>query len=84
MASISGKMSENGRITVPLRVRASMGLARGGSVVLEVSDGELRVRSTAEAMGAAREASRRLLAGKAGTSVADFLGERRREAERET
>ena len=83
MTAIATKMAENGRITIPLNVRAAVGLERGGSVILEVVDGELRVRSVAQAMERARAISREALAGREGFSVDSFLAERRREAKRE-
>lgn len=83
MTATTAKMSDTGRVTVPLDVRAALGLERGGPVVLEVVDGELRLRSVAAAMDRARALTRQLTAGKRGHSVDDFLADRRREAERE-
>lgn len=83
MTAITAKMSDTGRVTVPLDVRAALGLERGGQVVLEVVDGELRLRSVAAAMDRARALTLGLTAGKRGVSVDDFLADRRREAERE-
>jgi len=83
MNAIMTKMSENGRITFPIAVRAAVGLERGGDVIIEVVDGELHVRTVAQAMNRARAIARELLAGKPGASVDDFLADRRREAERE-
>jgi AbrB family looped-hinge helix DNA binding protein len=76
-------MSDTGRVTVPMEVRAALGLERGGAVVLELVDGELRLRSVAAAMDRARALTRQLTAGKRGVSVEDFLADRRREAESE-
>ena len=83
MKSQSAKMSETGRLTVPLGVRAAVGLERGGPVVLEIVDGELRVRSVAQAMARARALTRELTLGLTGVSVDDFLADRRRETERD-
>jgi len=83
MTAIAARMAENGRITIPLNVRAALGLERGGPVVLEVVEGELRVRSVAQAMERARSISRRIVAGHGAASVDDFLADRRREAARE-
>ena len=76
-------MSETGRLTVPLGVRAAVGLEKGGPVVLEIVDGELRVRSVAQAMARARALTRELTLGLTGVSVDDFLADRRRETERD-
>lgn len=83
MAAVATKMSENGRITFPANIRAAVGLERGGDVIVEVVDGELHVRTVAQAMDRARAIARRIASGKKDASVDDFLAERRREAERE-
>ena len=84
MASLSTKMSDTGRITVPLGVRTALGLEKGGQVVLDVVDGELRIRSVAQAMDRARALTRELARGLTGLSVDDFLADRRRDAKRES
>jgi AbrB family looped-hinge helix DNA binding protein len=81
MQSISTKISDTGRITVPASLRAAAGLERGGPVVLEVVDGELRVRSVARTMDRARALAREIVAGRPGATVDDFIAARRREAE---
>lgn len=83
MKFIVTKMPENGRITFPIDVRAEVGLERGGNVIVEVVEGELHVRSVAQAMERARALTRRIIAGKEGGTVDDFLAERRCEAKRE-
>ncbi len=83
MSAIAARIAENGRITIPLNVRAALGLERGGPVVLEVVEGELHVRSVARSMERARAVSQRIVAGGEGVSVDDFLADRRREAARE-
>lgn len=83
MAHIATKMSENGRITFPIDLRSEVGLERGGNVIVEVVEGELHIRSVARAMERARAVSRRIMRGRKGVSVDDFLAERRRETERE-
>jgi bifunctional DNA-binding transcriptional regulator/antitoxin component of YhaV-PrlF toxin-antitoxin module len=84
MTNTVAKMSDAGRLTIPAAFREAAGLPRGGSVVLEVVDGELRLRSLARAMERARALTRELVAGKDGLSVDAFLANRRREAGRET
>jgi AbrB family looped-hinge helix DNA binding protein len=83
MAAVVARMAENGRITIPSNIRAALGLERGGSVVLEIVEGELRVRSVAQAMERARAISRRIVEGRGSASVDDFITDRRREAARE-
>lgn len=82
MKSISTRMSENGRITFPVSLRAAVGLERGGDVIVEVVNGELHVRTVAQTMEHARAMARKLVAGKK-ASVDDFLADRRLEAKRE-
>ncbi|HEY5070786.1 MAG TPA: AbrB/MazE/SpoVT family DNA-binding domain-containing protein [Caulobacteraceae bacterium] len=83
MNAISTRISENGRITVPARMRAAAGLECGAEVVLELVDGEVHLRSLARTMDRAREKSRALLAGKKNVGVDDFLADRRAGAARE-
>ena len=84
MPALSTKMSSTGRITVPLGVRAAMGLEKGGQVVLDLVGGELRIRSVAQATARARALTRETTQGMTGLSVDDFLADRRREAERDS
>ncbi len=83
MTAVTTKMSENGRLTVPASIRMAVGLERGGDVIVEVVDGELRIRTVAQAMERARALARRILGGQAGGSVDDFLTDRRHDAARE-
>jgi AbrB family looped-hinge helix DNA binding protein len=83
MSAVTTKMSENGRMTVPASIRAAVGLERGGDVIVEVVDGELHVRTVAQAMERARAAARKIMGRKKGGTVEDFLADRRRDAARE-
>lgn len=80
MNLIAGKMAGNGRVTVPLAMRQALGLEAGGNVVLELADGEIRVRAVESAMADARALTRKLLGKNSTASVDDFLSERQREA----
>lgn len=82
MNAITTRISENGRMTIPASVRAAVGLVRGGDVIVEVVDGELHVRTVAQAMERARAIARKIAKGKIGGSVEDFLADRRQEADR--
>jgi len=44
MASFIGRISSNGMITIPKKVRDELGIGKDTPVVFEVRDGELRVR----------------------------------------
>ncbi|MDR3509005.1 MAG: AbrB/MazE/SpoVT family DNA-binding domain-containing protein [Caulobacteraceae bacterium] len=83
MAAVTTKMSENGRLTIPASVRAAVGLERGGDVIVEVVDGELHVRTVAQAMERARSIALKIIAGRPGGTVKDFISERRRDADRD-
>jgi AbrB family looped-hinge helix DNA binding protein len=83
MTAVTTKMSENGRMTVPASVRSAVGLERGGDVIVEVVDGELRVRTVAQAMNRARAIARRIVGNNKAATVDDFLADRRGEAARE-
>ncbi len=80
MNMIAGKMAGNGRVTVPLAMRQALGLEAGGNVVLELADGEIRVRAVESAMADARALTRQLLGKNSKASVDDFLAERQHEA----
>ncbi len=78
MTVVTTKISESGRLTIPASLRSAVGLERGGDVIVEVVDGELHVRTVAQAMERARAVARRIVTEKAGASVDDFLKDRRR------
>jgi AbrB family looped-hinge helix DNA binding protein len=81
MKSIRATVSESGRISLPAEFRKALGLERGGSVVVELSDHEIRIRTPAEGLRRAQKIIRELLPkGKRGGSVDDFLEWRRRDS----
>ena len=82
MATICARISETGRLTIPASLRAGVGLERGGDVIVEVVDGELRLRPVAQAMARARAIARRIVRGQEGAAVDDFLADRHAEAAR--
>lgn len=83
MTAIKAIMSQSGAVTFPEDVRAAVGLENGGPVVIEVVNGELHVRSIKQVMDRARDIARKIIGDQPGTSVDDFLADRRREAEAE-
>jgi hypothetical protein len=70
-------------LSVPAEFRKAIGLEKGGDVVVELDNRELRIITVHEAIARTQELSRRLLEGKPDISVDDFIAERHREAERE-
>ncbi len=75
------RVDEVGRLMLPDEIRSAVGLERGGDVVLELAGNEIRIRTADDdVVSRAQRLTRRLLAGKTGTTVDDFLAERGREA----
>ncbi len=79
MKSQFSHVSRSGRISLPAAFRAALGLEQGGDVVIELDDGEIRIRTLAETIARAQAMSRHLLAGKPHVSVDDFLAHRRKD-----
>ena len=72
----NAKMSEGGRLLIPAELRRTLGMAPGTDVVLDLADGELRVRAVDQAVARAQAIVRRYLPD--ATDVTDaFLRERR-------
>ena len=78
MSALTTRVSDTGSMILPASVRTALGLEHGGEVVLQVVDGELRVRTVGQAMDRARTLARKIMAGR--TTVDAFLADRRREA----
>lgn len=81
MNVISGNVSESGRISIPADMRRELGLEHGGSVVLELVDHEIRIRTATAVVKQAQMLTRQLLAGKAEAGIDDLLAERKRETD---
>jgi len=82
MAAQRGKIAEGGRLVIPADLRRRLGLKAGDSVVMEVEDGELRVRSLKAAVARAQALVRRYVP--AGESLVDeLIRDRRAEAANE-
>ena len=82
MSGYRVRIGDGGRLVIPAHLRRELGLKAGDDVVLEVENGELRVRSLRDAIARAQALVRRYLP--EGRSLADeLIAERRREAERE-
>lgn len=80
MAAYRTKVAQGGRVVIPAELRAELGLHPGAEVVLDVTDGELRVRSMRQAIERARALVRRHVP--ANISLADELVAERHEAAR--
>jgi bifunctional DNA-binding transcriptional regulator/antitoxin component of YhaV-PrlF toxin-antitoxin module len=83
MNSIRTRVSAAGRLSLPAEFRKAVGLDRGGDVMVELDGNVIRIRTLAEVIVDAQTLTRKLLGDSPGTTVADFMAERRREAAKE-
>jgi AbrB family looped-hinge helix DNA binding protein len=83
MLTSFAKVSKTGRLSIPAHIRKAVGLERGGDVVVELDNSDIRIRTVDEVVARAQALTRRLLDGKPAASLDAFLAERRREGERE-
>ena len=82
MASRAVKIVDGGKLVIPASFRRELGIAVGDTVIVEVSDGELRVRSRNAALANARRMMRQLVPD--GVSLVDeLIADRRADAARE-
>lgn len=73
------RIIEGGKLVIPAAMRRELGIATGDTVVVDVTEGELRVRSLPAAIARAQAILRRHVP--EGVSLADELvADRRREA----
>ena len=76
------KIVDGGKLVIPAAMRRKLGITTGDTVLVDVDDGELRVRSVSRALERARAILRKYVP--EGVGLADeLIAERRREAERE-
>jgi AbrB family looped-hinge helix DNA binding protein len=76
------RIIEGGKLVIPAAMRRALGIASGDTVLVDVEDGELRVRSLAKAIARAQAIVRRHVP--EGDSLADALiADRRNEAARD-
>lgn len=76
------RIIEGGKLIIPAPMRRELGIATGDTVMVEIEDGELRVRSLPQAIARAQAILRRHVP--EGASLADeLIADRRHEAARE-
>lgn len=80
MTAHRARITEGGRVVIPAAFRRELGLEPGSEVILDVTDGELRIRSLHRAIAHAQALVRRHVPD--GTSLADELIRERRKAAR--
>ena len=74
------RIIEGGKLIIPAPMRRELGIVTGDTVLVDIEDGELRVRSLTQALARARAILRRHVP--EGVSLADeLIADRRREAE---
>ena len=79
---IQMKMSEGGRVVIPVEIRQSLGLKEGDAVLFELRDGEAVITTRAARIRRAQEMVRQYVP--VGTSLVDeLIAERRQEARRD-
>lgn len=76
------KIVDGGKLVIPASMRRQLGIGTGDTVLVDVDNGELRVRSVTRAIERARAILRKHIP--EGVGLADeLIADRRREAERE-
>jgi AbrB family looped-hinge helix DNA binding protein len=81
MVAFRTRVNEQGRLVIPADLRLAAGITPGSEVVLEVCDGEVRIRSLDAAVMRVQEKYRQLSRGH--KVVDEFIAERRDAAKRE-
>jgi AbrB family looped-hinge helix DNA binding protein len=82
MNEVYARISENGRIVIPVAMREALGMVPGEELVLRMQDDELRITTMRHRIEHARELVRRHV--KPGRSLVDeLIAERRKAAQRE-
>lgn len=77
------KVNQQGRIVIPAECRAAAGIKPGDRLLVEaIGEGELRLRTPAQALKAAQEIVARHASGR--DLVSELIAERRKEARRES
>jgi bifunctional DNA-binding transcriptional regulator/antitoxin component of YhaV-PrlF toxin-antitoxin module len=80
---MKARVMPDGRLSLPAGLRKKHGLIKGGEVIVEDTGDAIMLRTVEQVVARAQALSRKLVEGKAGSSVDDFLSDRAREAEAE-
>jgi AbrB family looped-hinge helix DNA binding protein len=75
------RISEGGRVVIPAPFRKALNMNVGDEVIVELEDGEVRLRTRAEGIRRAREILGDILLGP--SPVEELIAERRAEAARD-
>ena len=76
------KLVDGGKLVIPAAMRRELGLATGDTVLVDVAEGELRVRSLPKALERARAIVRRHVPESASLAD-DLIADRREDSGRE-
>ncbi len=79
MNSIKTKLSDGGRIVIPVAYRKELGINPGDDVVLTLEEGEIRLMTARQAIKRAQKMVRRYVPADVSLSK-EFIQERREEA----
>ena len=74
------RVTSEGRMSLPVDMRRRHGLGQGGEVLVEDVGDAIVLRTVDQAVARAQAISKRLIAGRTGASVDDFLADRAKEA----
>lgn len=77
--SLQMNITPNGRMSLPIEIRKRLGLEKGGAVLVEETPDGVVLRTVAQAVARAQALSKALTEGKQGTSVDDFIEDRKSE-----
>lgn len=77
---MKARVMQDGRLSLPAGLRKKHGLAQGGTVIIEDAGDAIVLRTVDQVVARAQALSRKLVTGKTGATVEDFLADRVREA----
>ncbi|MGI4947005.1 MAG: AbrB/MazE/SpoVT family DNA-binding domain-containing protein [Janthinobacterium lividum] len=80
---MKAKVMPDGRLSLPAELRRRHGLAQGGEVIVVDAGDAIVLRTLDQVVARAQALSRKLVEGRAGATVDDFLSDRAREADAE-
>jgi AbrB family looped-hinge helix DNA binding protein len=80
---MKAKVMPDGRISLPAELRRKHGLGSGGEVIVEDVGDAIVLRTLDQVVARAQALSRKLVSGRAGATVDDFLADRAREVDGE-
>ncbi|MGI4795649.1 MAG: AbrB/MazE/SpoVT family DNA-binding domain-containing protein [Janthinobacterium lividum] len=77
---MKARVMPDGRLSLPAGLRKRHGLAQGGEVIVEDTGDAIVLRTLDQVVARAQAFSQKLVQGRAGATVDDFLSDRAREA----